>query len=76
MVRGWIAVSVARCMDEPRMSGRPGMAHERLQAAWYAALQPTLPSEVVLRQHPTSHRTCIERGRQQHAQACTWVRLS
>ena len=43
------------------MSGRPGMAHERLHAAWYAARQPALPSLLVLWQHPPTPDASIEK---------------
>ena len=49
------------CSGAPPMSGRPGMAHERLQAAWRAARQPMLTSVLVLSQHPPSPNTCIEK---------------
>ena len=52
------------------MSGRPGMAHERLQAAWYAARQPALPSLLVLWQHPPNPR----RVRREAVRSSLWRR--
>ena len=56
------------------MSGRPGMAHERLQAAWYAARQPALPSLLVLWQHPPNprrvHREAVSSSSGRRARGC------
>ena len=43
------------------MTGRPGTARERLQAAWHGVRQPTLPSVAVLWQHPPSPDASIEK---------------